>query len=150
MLTRDFNFRPPNSRVKICLMLNAEITSSKHLFPTGFRREFDAHVYYTPETRAQAKELQLRAKAHFVGRPILVGDLVDLLVGPHPQPMFEINFARKHFVEVVFWLMQNRGSSDVLVHEVTGDDPKDHSSGALWLGHSLVLDESKLDSGPGA
>jgi len=125
-------------------MLNSEIASQEHLFPSGFHREFDAHVYYTSETREAAALLREQAIAHFQRSPVFVGALVDRLVGPHPLPMFEINFAASFLGEVVLWLIRNRGESSVLVHEVTGDDWKDHSSGAVWLGDVLKLDESKF------
>jgi aromatic ring-cleaving dioxygenase len=125
-------------------MLNSEISSQEHLFPLGFSREFDAHVYYSAESRNQAIQLRAQAIAHFHDRPIFVGALVDELVGPHPLPMFEINFAASFLGEVVLWLIRNRSERSVLVHEVTGDDWKDHSSGAVWFGEVLKLDESRF------
>jgi len=129
-------------------MLNSEIASQEHLFPPSFQREFDAHVYYTADTRDLARRLRLQATTRFRNHPILVGQLVDKLVGPHPLAMFEINFPKELYQTVVDWLDQARGELSILVHEVTGDDPKDHSSGAIWLGKKLVLDESKLDPSP--
>jgi aromatic ring-cleaving dioxygenase len=125
-------------------MLNSEIASQEHLFPLGFSRDFDAHVYYTPETRGAAALLREQAIAHFWKRPIYIGALVDQLVGPHMQPMFEINFSSDLYAQVVQWLKQERGGLSILVHEVTGDDRKDHSTGAVWLGEKLDLDESKF------
>jgi aromatic ring-cleaving dioxygenase len=148
MLIQEFNFSYDQQVVKLSLMLNSEILSQEHLFPPGFRREFDAHVYYMAGTRELAKRLRLQAALRFRNHPVLVGDLVDQLVGPHPLPMFEINFPKELYQAVVDWLDQERGEFSILVHEVTGDDPKDHSSGAKWLGKKLVLDESKLDPSP--
>jgi aromatic ring-cleaving dioxygenase len=129
-------------------MLNSEISSQEHLFPPGFLREFDAHVYYTSGSRDYAEQLRCRAILRFQNAPVLVGELVDHLVGPHPLPMFEINFSRELHESVVEWLDRERGEFNILVHEVTGDDPKDHSSGAMWLGEKLGLDDTKLDPSP--
>jgi aromatic ring-cleaving dioxygenase len=59
--------------------------------------------------------------------------------------MFELNFIRGKRDELVRWLTLNRGEHTVLVHEVTGDDPRDHTIGALWLGEPVQLDFSKLE-----
>jgi DOPA 4,5-dioxygenase len=81
----------------------------------------------------------------FAATPVFVGKLIDERVGPHPTPMFEINFPKGWFGRVFSWLRANRGELPALVHEVTGDDPKDHSQGAIWLGRVLPLDESRFD-----
>lgn len=132
-------------------MLNADIDVNSQHFPAGFRREFDAHVYYTEATRALAAKLRERTLAEFAkseGAPIFVGQLIDRPVGPHPVPMFEICFPTELFGRALLWLLHERGSLTVLVHEVTGDDPRDHSVGAIWLGDKLELDVTKLDPSP--
>jgi len=129
-------------------MLNAEIHSLSAHFPEGFRRDFDAHVYYTTESRPQAATLLEKARADFRDKPVFVGRLIDRCVGPHPLPMFEMNFPKELLGEVLLWLLRERGGLTVLVHEVTGNDPRDHSEGAIWLGEPVVLDVSKLDPAP--
>ena len=129
-------------------MLNSEVQVNKALFPKGFRRDFDAHVYYDANSRQLAEAFRNQALTHFQGQPVFVGALIDKNVGPHPTPMFEINFPIERFGDVVFWLLQNRNGLTTLVHQVTGDDPKDHSQGAIWMGTPLKLDESKLDPSP--
>src|SRR5271165_2598453 len=113
-------------------MLNSELALNSQLFPEGMRRDYDAHVYYSAQTRPLADALRARAEAEFRGKPVFVGRMVDERVGPHPHAMFEINFPREIFTEVLCWLMKERGELCALVHEVTGDDPRDHSLGALW------------------
>ena len=129
-------------------MLNSEINAQSKHFPTGFRRDFDAHVYYTSQTRDDALRLRDRALADFDGLPVFVGAMIDRLVGPHPIPMFEMCFPNDLFGQAVLWLLHQRRNLTVLVHEVTGDDLRDHSVGAFWLGDRLALDESKLDPSP--
>lgn len=60
--------------------------------------------------------------------------------GPHPAPMFQVNFAVDLFADIVPWLMLNRGGLDLLVHPETGDDVADHGDHALWLGQTLRID----------
>lgn len=129
-------------------MLNSEVPLNSQLFPKGFIRDYDAHVYYTPATRPFAHGLREKALRDFAGTPVFVGKLIDERVGPHPTPMFELNFSKNWFGHVFSWLRANRSELPVLVHEVTGNDPKDHSQGAIWLGRVLPLDESKLDPSP--
>ena len=45
------------------------------------------------------------------------------------------------------WLLHNRRGLDVLVHAVSGDDLKDHTEYALWLGQSLPLKLEVLRKG---
>jgi len=129
-------------------MLNSEIAQNSIYFAQDFRRDYDAHIYYDETTRDQALALRDLALKNFKDRPVFISRMVDHRVGPHPLPMFEINFSKELFPEALEWLKQNRKNLTILVHEVTGDDPKDHSEGALWLGDALPLDFSKLDPSP--
>jgi DOPA 4,5-dioxygenase len=105
---------------------------------------YHAHIYYTPETRPAAEAL-LAQVARAGLRLEYLGRLIDRPVGPHPVPMFEIDFGVEEEPAVVEFLKQHRGSLSVLVHEVTGNDLRDHTAGARWLGQKLELDFSALD-----
>jgi aromatic ring-cleaving dioxygenase len=111
-------------------------------------REFDAHIYYTADSRNSAAFLRENIARLFKRDTIRVGRLIDRPVGPHPTPMFEVNFTRSEHDGFVQWLTRNRGVHTVLVHEVTGDDPRDHTLGALWLGEPVLLDFSRLLPSP--
>lgn len=111
-------------------------------------REYDAHIYYSPQDRSMAAHLREVLQEKFPLDTVQIGPLFDRPIGPHPIPMFEVNFLKKHYQEISGWLDSNRGNLSVLIHEVTGNDPRDHTSGALWLGEPLKLDESKLDPAP--
>jgi aromatic ring-cleaving dioxygenase len=111
-------------------------------------RHFDGHVYFTADSREQAAWLREKLLESLRGKVSYVGPLIDRKVGPHPLPMFEIHFAPDFLAEILLWLMAERSGLTVLIHQVTGDDPRDHDQGALWLGQSLVLDNSKLDPSP--
>ena len=114
------------------------------LLPAGFPREFDAHIYFRSEEMELATSLRDKMKAHFKDVTFFVGDMIDVPIGPHPMPMFEANFPQEIFAEVVLWLMKERGSLNVLVHPLSGDDYWDHTQGAMWLGESVRLDYSRF------
>lgn len=112
---------------------------NSQLLPAGFPREFDAHVYFFEESFEFAEKLRAQALEMFSGRVVFVGEMIPVAIGPHPLPMFEINFSTEMFTEVVLWLMTERGSLSVLVHALTGDDLYDHTQAALWLGPQVAL-----------
>lgn len=82
---------------------------NSQLLPAGFPRQFDAHVYFTEATLDQAQKLRERAKDSFEGKTFFVGEVIPEPIGPHPLPMFEMNFPKDLFGEVVLWLMEHRG-----------------------------------------
>ncbi|WP_374001316.1 DOPA 4,5-dioxygenase family protein [Bdellovibrio bacteriovorus] len=114
-------------------------TVNSKLLPSGFPREFDAHIYFDKAHREKAEHFRDEAIRMFEGKKVFVGEMIPEAIGPHPVPMFEINFPKEHFAEVVLWLMHERGDLSVLVHELTGDDLYDHTQAALWLGPAVEL-----------
>lgn len=114
-------------------------TVNSKLLPPNFPREFDAHVYFNESTEGVASELRDEALKFFHGEKVFVGQMIPEPIGPHPLPMFEMNFPKEMFTEVVLWLMHRRGDLSILVHELTGDDYYDHTQAALWLGAEVPL-----------
>ena len=103
---------------------------------------FHAHIYYDPATTRHAAELlRERVAERFVVRN---GNWHDAPVGPHPQAMFQISFAKDIFPQIVPWLMLNRSGLTVLVHPNTDRPKDDHLVHALWMGSMLPLDAAKL------
>lgn len=115
--------------------------NSKHL-PADFPREFDAHIYFEDSSRDEAYALREKALEFWKGSEVFVGYMIEKPVGPHPIPMFEINFPRSLFGEVTLWLLHQHGSLSILVHELTGDDYLDHTDYAMWIGKQVELDIS--------
>ncbi len=109
--------------------------------------EYHAHIYFDRETEASAERLRERFLAPGF-EALWVGPLVREPRGPHPLPMFELNFTDRELGAVSQLLMLERGPHRALIHPVTGHDPLDHSAHAMWLGGPLPLDESKLDPAP--
>ncbi len=112
---------------------------NSQLLPKQFPREFDAHVYFDSIDLLEATMLRDKLKLAFKDMVFFVGDMCTEPIGPHPTPMFEANFTREHFAEVVLWLMKERGGFSVLIHPLTGNDIYDHTQGAMWLGKSVNL-----------
>ncbi len=99
---------------------------------------YHIHIYYAEaDGPAAARALRDTLAERF---EVELGMWRETAGGPHPTPMFQVNFAIPLFAEIVPWLMLNRGGLDVLVHPETGDDVADHGDFALWLGQVLPID----------
>ena len=106
-----------------------------------------AHVYYDRETWDVAERLHQELSDMLAGGTfadlVLVGQMYDRGVGPHPKPQFEIQFYASAVPRVTEILTATGLTS--LIHPLTDDDLADHTTLAHWLGEPLPLDESVLD-----
>ena len=102
---------------------------------------FHAHVYFDAETITQATELCTKATQLF---PVEMGRVHEKPVGPHPMWSCQLAFAPEVFGTLIPWLATSRDGLAVLVHPETGDDVKDHTDHAMWMGQVLELDISFL------
>lgn len=101
-------------------------------------REYHIHIYYDATLGPDAaRTLRDAIAARF---EVEIGMWREEAGGPHPTPMFQVNFALERFAEIVPWLMLNRGGLSVLVHPETGDEVADHGDHALWLGDPMPID----------
>ncbi|KAG9297489.1 hypothetical protein G9A89_020891 [Geosiphon pyriformis] len=113
-------------------------------------KEFHFHVYFFQDNEENKKSaIALRQK---------ILDLVDLgffhpvpfkevnvrPIGPHAIGSYEVWCPKEHFSRVYSWFLINRGPFSVLVHPLTVDVLKDHTSRATWMGTSVPLDLSLL------
>lgn len=112
----------------------------------GIRGGFDAHIYFmqgNPEQVKYATELWERIRREFP--ELRIYRVWDKPVGPHPVAMFEVNvFTPEQFGAFIPWLIIHRGPLSVLLHPNTGDDLKDHTHNASWLGQPWPLDVGML------
>ena len=106
-------------------------------------QSFHAHVYFDSETLAFASGLCEQAGELF---GIRVGRVHQKPIGPHPKWSCQITFASKHFDEFIPWPSENRNGLTVFVHALSGNDLKDHTDYAYWLGDSVELDLSIFDA----
>lgn len=104
-------------------------------------KAWHAHIYFNADCLDQAKEIIDAAGQRF---PVNVGRLHEKNVGPHPAWSCQLAFAQKHFADVIPWLAANRRGLAILIHPCTGDDLKDHTDHAIWMGEVLPLELSIL------
>ena len=70
---------------------------------------------------------------------VQVGRVHEKPVGPHPAWSCQLAFSAAEFDKVIPWLDEHRGTLDVFVHGLTGDDLADHTTHAYWLGNEWPL-----------
>ncbi len=117
------------------------MNKSKH--PVNLHKGYHAHVYFETETLTFATHLCEQAGELF---GLKVRRIHQKLVGPHTKWSCQITFASKHFDQFIPWLDQHRSELSVLVHALTGNDLKDHTNYAYWLGDTIELDLSDFYS----
>lgn len=98
---------------------------------------YHAHVYWHSQEQRQLA-LSFRSQLELMG--CTLGRVHDVKVGPHPMPMYQVNYNDQIKAEVESWLTSQADGLSVLLHEDTGDDLHDHTKGAIWLGAPLQLD----------
>lgn len=104
--------------------------------PENVYTHYHAHIYFGPETLAQASALSQEAGHLF---NVTVGRVHEREVGPHPHWSCQLAFDSAEFERLIPWLELHRGGLDILVHGLTGDNLADHTTHASWLGQPSVL-----------
>lgn len=108
----------------------------------GRRGGFDVHIYFhqnSTEQTAFAQALWERIRRSFP--ELRIYKLWDKPIGPHPVGMFEVNiFTPAQFGAFIPWLVINKGPLSALLHPNTGDEIRDHTHLATWMGERLPLD----------
>ena len=108
---------------------------------------YHAHVYFTeatqPVARALQEQLRARLKSERDAGLLVVEDLDEMAVGPHPLPQFEIHCYESYLSELLPILEASPLIS--VVHPVTDDDLADHTVLAQWIHGTVELDLSVLD-----
>ncbi|KAF2635800.1 hypothetical protein P280DRAFT_473585 [Massarina eburnea CBS 473.64] len=107
----------------------------------GIRGGFDIHIYYLQSDEEETKfanELWERIRREFP--ELRIYRVWDRAIGPHSLAMFEVNvFTPEQFGAFIPWLVINRGPLSALIHPNTGEDERDHTQRATWMGHPLPL-----------
>lgn len=112
--------------------------SASRLDPAGEIDHFHAHVYFHDADQRQVA-MTLREEID-AGFDVAMGRVHDRLIGPHTAPMYQVAFAPALFERLVPWLMLNNGGLSILVHPGTGNDLRDHTLSAAWIGPQLPVD----------
>ena len=101
--------------------------------------KYHAHVYFDKSTVEQAQLLCEEAGKRF---NVVVGRMHHKPVGPHPCWSCQLAFDRSNHTNLLTWLALNRKGLKILIHPLTGNDLKDHTDYASWMGEPQAL---KLD-----
>ncbi|MCU7648312.1 DOPA 4,5-dioxygenase family protein [Pseudomonas piscis] len=100
---------------------------------------YHAHVYFDASTIEQARALCEQAARLF---DLRMGRVHERQVGPHPDWSCQLAFGPELFGQVVPWLALNRQGLVVFLHPETGDELRDHTDHAIWMGALRPLDLS--------
>ncbi|MBU2898117.1 DOPA 4,5-dioxygenase family protein [Vibrio hepatarius] len=111
-------------------------------FPTNIHHLYHAHIYFNEKSSDFAAQLRTQVTQKFI---FSIGRFNRNFVGPHTMWSFSVTFGKDDFEEFVPWLDSARGNLSVLIHAVTGDDFKDHTDFAYWMGKEVELDLTALD-----
>ena len=96
---------------------------------------YHAHIYWQNESQ-RFEALHLRQPLQKLGCQL--GTIHDKPIGPHPFPMYQVNYSDTNASDVEEFLYAT--NLDILLHEDTGNDLRDHTVGARWIGNKLTLD----------
>ncbi len=107
-------------------------------------QEYHAHVYFDATTLEKARRICETCRDTF---GVVMGRVHEKPVGPHPDWSCQILVPHEKFADVACWLMLNRDGLVVLVHPETGNDLKDHTDHAMWMGAIRPLDPSLFKKG---
>lgn len=97
---------------------------------------YHAHVYFDEMTLEQAQILCEAANQKFF---LTLGRIHQKPVGPHPSWSCQLAFEIREYGKLVSWLALNRKGLTILIHPLTGNDLKDHTDYALWMGNPQPL-----------
>ncbi|GAA6006506.1 hypothetical protein JCM11491_004987 [Sporobolomyces phaffii] len=100
---------------------------------------YDFHIYYSTQPQLEhARKLHSRIRYEFP--ELRVYKFWEQPIGPHPEPMFEVNtFTPSQFGALFGFLTAYRGDLNVLIHPNTDDELADHTTKATWMGNKLEL-----------
>lgn len=101
---------------------------------------YHAHIYWQNESQ-RFEALHLRQPLQELGCQL--GRVWDEAIGPHPYAMYQVNYNSNIAEEVEELLSKTK--LDILLHEDTGDDLRDHTEGARWIGNKLTLNLEWLE-----
>lgn len=104
---------------------------------------FHSHIYFKPEEYEKAARVRENIRRG-IGQNARVYELVDHPIGPHPLPMFEVDFPSSNLGKVVEVLLTYREGLSILVHPLSGDHIADHTEYPMWIGKPLELNIERM------
>ncbi|HEY7864653.1 MAG TPA: DOPA 4,5-dioxygenase family protein [Psychromonas sp.] len=115
-------------------MKETQLNEIKH--PVNIHQHYHAHIYFDQQTLDFATSLCQQVSECF---DLKIGRIHQKTVGPHPKWSCQISFTDQDFDKLIPWLDAHRNGLTVFVHANTGDNLKDHTEYAYWLGESVKL-----------
>ena len=106
---------------------------------------YHAHIYFSLDRTDEAKKLRELSVEKWSDKVLGISKLISRPIGPHPVPMFEIDFPETILQDMKQWLETHRGDLSVLIHRNQEPELVEHTTHAIWLGQRLKLDLSVLD-----
>lgn len=108
-------------------------------YPVNQYGQYHAHVYFEQSSLELAQQLCNKVAELF---NLAIGRVHQKSVGPHTMWSCQITFTSSDFEQFIPWLDENRANLSVLVHALTGNNLKDHTDYAYWLGDEVDLNLS--------
>jgi len=111
--------------------------------PINSHKAYHAHIYFDEATKVLAKKLCDVSAEKF---HLNVGRFHEKLVGPHPCWSCQVTFSEKDFDSYIPWLEANRENLTIFIHPLTGDNLKDHTEFAYWLGEEVNINVKMFEN----
>lgn len=103
---------------------------------------YHAHVYWN-DAEQLAFALNMRTGLEMLGCEL--GHIRDLPVGPHTMAMYQAAYDDSIKASVEKMLAGESHGISILLHDDTGDDIRDHTTGARWINDPVPLDIGWLE-----
>ena len=103
---------------------------------TSSIKGYHAHVYFDSSSVKLAQALCEEAGKRFSAT---VGRMHHRPIGLHPCWSCQLAFDRHNHTDLLTWLALNRNGLTILIHPLTGNDLKDHTDYASWMGEPQAL-----------
>lgn len=105
---------------------------------------FHSHIYFDDKTIDQAEKFHQKFQS--LDTPVQVSRMIHKPIGPHPVPMFEVDFKAENFLKMIQFMQENRDGLNILVHPLSGNEILDHTDYAMFLGQKVDLNLAIFDS----
>lgn len=101
---------------------------------------YHIHVYFNEQSAPQAEVL--REKAQDFWGEARVGRFHRQPVGPHTSGSFQVYLTVDEKDKASNWLTQELGGLSAIIHELSGDNYRDHTENVMWFGKKQPIDVS--------
>jgi len=110
---------------------------------------YDIHIYFGKDSWQDRFLADALAQALAEAFPRDVKRVQEIgIKGPHSSPNIEVDITPESFGKVLTWLQMNHEHLSILIHPHTGDEMRDHTALANWVGEPLPLKLEALQPAP--